>query len=91
MQYVKVAWLHNDLTDPVWFYIELGDDGYEVRKVELYLDGRAGYADDAREFGETRLADQPYSLDDIEPPEFELTEISREEFEKIWARTTVSR
>ncbi|HEY1216196.1 MAG TPA: hypothetical protein VGE93_21415, partial [Bryobacteraceae bacterium] len=40
VRYLKVAWHHDFAEDPVEIFSEVGDDDYEVRKVELFHDGR---------------------------------------------------
>jgi hypothetical protein len=86
MEYLKVKWIHSDPRFPVWKYTELDDDRYETRKVELFADGRCGYADDTEEAGGTGLGPYPeLPLGEIaKDPEFEAFQISKEEFEKVW-------
>jgi hypothetical protein len=57
---------------------------WEVRKVELFRDGRIAYAD-AKD-GTTSLGDQPVpSIEEIvSNPELAATSIVRDEFEEIW-------
>lgn len=86
MEYIRVKWKHTSSDEPVLLYSELDMDRYELRKVEIYLDGRKGYASATEEKAGTRLGDQPVpplaeiALDD----EFEPVEISKEEFETVW-------
>ena len=47
MRYLYVKWLHKDPGAPVHIYSEVGDDSYERRKVEIYADGRKGFADES--------------------------------------------
>ena len=87
MQYVFVRWLHDDASDPILLYSELGDDRFETRKVEIFIDGRIGLADDDFEHGGTSLGDQPIpELEEIaaDPEDFQPQEIRRVEFEAIW-------
>ena len=88
MRYMYVKWLHKDPGAPVQIYSEIGDDSYERRKVEIYKNGRKGFADTSEEYGGTALGVMPVPpLKDIAAqPEFEPKEISAEEFQKIWMK-----
>jgi hypothetical protein len=88
MRYMYVKWAHKDPGAPVHLYSEIGDDSYERRKVEVYKDGRKGFADASEEVGGTALGVMPVpSLKEIaEQPGFEPKEISAEDFQKIWMK-----
>lgn len=50
IRYVKVTWIHEDNEEcPSLYYYELDEDGYEIRKVEIFKDGRFSYIDKAIE------------------------------------------
>ena len=88
MKYLKVRWLHSDPNDPIWLYSEIDSNRWEIRKVELFADGRAAFA------GPDRASEDPRCLLSIEPlpdsreiasdPQFLVTEISKSEFEEVW-------
>jgi hypothetical protein len=86
MRYIHVSWLHDDLDEPSELYSELDEESFEVRKVEVYRDGRVGFADSSESTGSTRLGLVPVpSLGEIaDDPEFRPEEISRAEFEQMW-------
>ena len=86
MRYIKVKWRHASDSEPVLLYSELDDNRFEVRKVEVYADGRCGYADGVSNSGDTRLGEVPVPpLDEIAADsDFEPTEIAREEFDEAW-------
>jgi hypothetical protein len=88
MQYIKVTWKHMHPDDPILLYSELDDDRWEVRKVEIFRHGSAGYASRTESKGSTRLGIEAIpSLSKIaSDPEFEPAEITREEFEEVWLR-----
>ena len=88
MRYLYVKWLHKDPGAPVHLYSEIGDDSYERRKVEIYADGRKGFADGTEQAGGTILGVMPVpSLKEIAAqPEYEPKEIEQEEFQRIWLR-----
>jgi len=88
MRYLYVKWLHKDPNAPVHLYSEVGEDSYECRKVEIYADGRKGFADSSEEAGGTVLGSMPVpSLKEIAAqPEFEPKEIPQEEFQRIWLK-----
>ncbi|MFG2023820.1 DUF6881 domain-containing protein [Streptomyces sp. NPDC048825] len=89
MEYWKVDWLHEFQSEPIRFYSEIGEDGYEVRKVQLYRDGRKLKTDALHESGEIGLSEIPVgSIEDVSSqPEFSACVISREEFEREWQHT----
>ncbi|WP_308297194.1 MULTISPECIES: hypothetical protein [unclassified Streptomyces] len=81
-----MEWLHDFPSELVIFYSEIGEDGYEVRKVQRYRDGRTLKADELHESGEIGLSEIPVgSIEDVaSQPEFSAFVITREEFEKEW-------
>ncbi|MCW3463688.1 DUF6881 domain-containing protein [Chitinophaga nivalis] len=90
MMYIKVLWIHEEDTDPVWLYSEIDEKMYEVRKVEVYADDSFGFAGAGMEFGGTMLGEVP--VPDIEEiaqdPAFIPTAIMQEEFERVWEQYT---
>jgi hypothetical protein len=87
MQYLKVKWIHTNPEYPVWLYSELDNDRWETRKVEVFSNGTIGFADSAESFGTTELGIEPIPrLEEIvSDPQFLPEEISRNEFDEIWA------
>jgi hypothetical protein len=86
MTYIAVRWIDASSTDPVLLYSELNPERWEVRKVEIYADGTAHFADTTQHSGITELGLLP-----APPPEeisaspyFDLREVSPEEFETVW-------
>lgn len=59
MKYIKIQWLHNTKMDPTLLLSELDDDRYEIRKIEVFLDGRIGFASDMESSGGTFLGEKP--------------------------------
>lgn len=88
MIYILVKWTHNLNDEPVLLFSELDDERWEKRKVEVYADGRMGYASGEERVGNTGLGKVPVpSLDEIaSDPEFDPSEISQMEFERIWVK-----
>ena len=90
--YLWVRWIHNSPTYPVILISELDEHRLETRKVEIFSDGRKGFADDKEEVGGTRLgivADPPLAeIDD--DPQFEPREITAVEFEAEWRNRRLS-
>jgi hypothetical protein len=64
----------------------LDSDRFELRKVEIWADGRAGYAGPNCEYGGTRLGLEPVpTFEEIAAdPEFKPVEVTQAEFEAIW-------
>ncbi len=88
MRYLRVQWLHFHPDEPVEIYSEINDDGWEVRKVEVFPDGSVGFASSSEGIGSTMLSVEPLpALEEIRSdPQFKPTEISRQEFEKMWEK-----
>jgi hypothetical protein len=90
MEYIKILWKHLEKNYPRQIYVQLNDQRYEVRKVEIYEDDRIAYADGNAENG-AFLSPEPYtSLDEFNSSngidEVFATVISAEEFEQAWRR-----
>ena len=88
MTYLKVRWIHSHADEPVLLYSELDEYRWEKRKVEVFADGHCVYASAAASAGSTQLSEGPIpSLAEIaDDAQFEPLEITREEFEDVWAR-----
>jgi len=78
--------MHTSQDYPVMLYSELSNDMWEIRKVEVYADGRTDFADSDKRSGNTKLSIEPYPslLEIAADPQFEPIVISAEEFESIW-------
>lgn len=88
MTYIRVAWLHDLIDEPVTLYSELDADRFEVRKVEVFRDGSCGYASASECAGGTDLGDvaAPGIEELNRMGEFEAVEITPAEFESEWIR-----
>jgi hypothetical protein len=88
MKYLRVGWKHQHLDEPVILYSELDDNRFEVRKVEVFRNGRCGYASAEGASGGTKLGllAMPELSEIAKDPQFEPIEITQEEFETVWAR-----
>jgi hypothetical protein len=86
-RYQKVRWYHDFPDEPVVLYSEI-ESGFEVRKVEVYRDGRHDYADRSRSTGTTVLGEKlmPEVEDINQDPEFSSRAITGGEFEAVWRR-----
>jgi hypothetical protein len=90
MKYIRVGWSHENPAYPVLLYSELDRDSWEVRKVEVYSDGRMGHAAHNSACGGTKLGivPTPPLAEIASDPQFDPAEISAEEFESIWNKAT---
>ncbi len=86
MRYIRVEWRHDDQDEPVMLLSELDDESYETRKIELFRDGRGGFADASESLPPTQLGLVPVpELREIAIfPEFRPEEITKAEFERAW-------
>jgi hypothetical protein len=90
-QYIDVTWKHQNLGDPIRLVSELGDDRFELRKLEFFLDGAVDASDGSRETSRTRLglAAVP-SLGEInQDTQFEASGITQDAFEGLWLQHAV--
>ncbi len=85
-----VVWHHSVAEDPVDLYSEIVD-GWEKRKIEVYADGHAGFAEPGRNSLGTLLAED--IMPDMEminaQAEFSGRYITREVFEQLWAKHVI--
>ena len=89
MRYVHINWIHDFKAEPIHIYSEVGDDDYEIRKVEVFPDGKLGFASDALTQHGTELGDQPFPvLEEIngkdEWEEMIGQQIDQSTFEAMW-------
>jgi hypothetical protein len=91
MPYIAVKWLHSFSDEPVLLLFELDEQRWEVRKIEIFRDGTAGFADATRETATTALGQLPVPpLAEIaSDPEFEPREITQTVFEVWWQAVVV--
>jgi hypothetical protein len=84
--YIRVFWRHEAVNEPIELWSELDGDRYETRSLEIYRNGRVGYADATEEVGGTALCDLPLPpLAEIgSDPQFDPQEVSQAEFEVLW-------
>ncbi|WP_433194485.1 DUF6881 domain-containing protein [Nocardia sp. CA-107356] len=90
MKYLKVLWSHNFPDEPVELFSEINDDGWEVRKVEIFSDGHSDWADTTQSKGTSMLSEKrmPSIAEIAEQPEFSPQQITPSEFEEIWRQST---
>jgi len=91
MKYIRVAWNHapDDRDDsPVLIYSELDSERNEIRKIHVFSDGRVEYASAEGGTSNTDLSETAIpELEEIaSDPVFSPSEITREEFEALWAK-----
>jgi hypothetical protein len=86
--YLRVDWHHEFPDEPITLYSEVGDDGYETRKVNVFADGHLEGADDDHETAHTGIGEIPLPpIAEIdERDEFSAEEINRDTFEALWTQ-----
>ncbi|MFF7704339.1 DUF6881 domain-containing protein [Streptomyces lydicus] len=87
VQYWKVSWHHHFTEEPVTLFSEIGEDGYETRKVQEYRDGRLLRTDGSDETAEIGLSEVPVGhISDVSvQPEFSAFTITEGDFEAVWS------
>ncbi|GAB4019863.1 DUF6881 domain-containing protein [Spirosoma koreense] len=90
MRYIQVDWIHNYPDDPTQLYSEVGEDGYEIRRIDIYRDGRIERVSEDTQDEYNFLNPQVYpSLEELnskdEWDEVKAQEIIKDDFETIWA------
>ena len=85
--YIRVRWLDPSPDDPVELWSELDPDRFELRKVEIWADGRVGYAAPKTAVGGATLGFEPVpTLEEMgADPQFAPETISQSEFDELWA------
>lgn len=86
MKYLKVEWHHDFSDEPKVTYSEVGTNGYESRKVEVFPDNSYGFSSEEISSSKTFLSDLPFPDDIASNDEFTPTVITREKFEEVWSR-----
>lgn len=86
MEYIDAIWKHLFDEYPVRLVSELGEDRYELRKLEFFRDGTVDVVDGTRETLRTGLgtAAVPTVVEINQDPEFEAVTISAADFEALW-------
>lgn len=88
MKYIKVNWRHSFELEPIVIYSELDSASLELRKIEILKDGRMDYAGEGISRGNAKLSEEPIpTLKEIAgDPQFEPSEITKEEFDEMWVK-----
>lgn len=83
MEYVKYYWKYIDDETPILIFAELDDERYSTRQVSVFLDRHIEIMGDK----EVYVSEEPYpSNEEINNMgEFKIFNISKFEFERIWA------
>jgi len=86
MRYSRLKWTHSSPTEPIEILSEHDQDGWECRKVEVFVDGSMRYAGDGDPAGGSKLSLIPCPPDEevVSEPEFRVTGMTQAEFEAVW-------
>lgn len=84
----RIVWKHGYADEPIVLYAEIDSNGFEVRKVDEYKDGRLVRADRSAGAGSTFVSDYFIPGIDVinQAPTFDASSISAAEFEQVWDR-----
>jgi len=88
MEYIDVAWRHENPDYPVRLVSELNDQRFEVRKLEFFADGTVGFASEDCSVRGTELGTVAVPpLDEINAEsQFHGLSVDRASFEELWRR-----
>jgi hypothetical protein len=93
MRYLKIENHLNarsDLSLPIASYSEIDVGNWEVRRVDVFVDGSSGYAAQDVQAGSKGLCELPLppldEMPDAPNAPYLTTEITVEEFELVWTR-----
>lgn len=77
---------------PLRNYVEIDEEGYEVRKVNFYRDGEVEIADETHETRRTGLGERPLPELEVlsEIIQGPVIEINKEKFEQVWLTYSTS-
>ena len=86
LRFIDVDWIHDFEEEPIRLVSEIDSDGYETRKLEIFREGKIGFATSTQSSHDTDLSEKPIpSLKEInESPEFVGKEISKQTFNDLW-------
>ncbi len=86
MEYLKVEWIHGWDDEPIVIYSEIDGRRREIRKIEVFRNGRVGYAVGKVAQGGTLLSETPlpplYSI--ASDRQFKPHKITQQSFEQVW-------
>jgi hypothetical protein len=84
--YIHSLWRAAPPDSPVEFWSELDPQRYETRKIEIFADGRVGYASNRGTTQDTRLSIEPLpTIAEIRAEgEFQINEIAKADFDAKW-------
>ncbi|HTI21174.1 MAG TPA: hypothetical protein VL652_09290 [Kutzneria sp.] len=87
MRYQQVRWQHDHPDEPVDLFSEVGPDGYEMRRVDRFADGRLQWSDDTGAGTGQGVGEVP--IDPVAEINavagFLAAEITQARFERVWA------
>ncbi|SKB10104.1 hypothetical protein SAMN06295964_3102 [Aeromicrobium choanae] len=88
MRHLQVRWSHGSTDHQVMLYSEIDNDGYEIRKVDEYANGRLDLAGEGIETGSTGLGTERIPpMEEINvDPQSRAAPLDPVEFEQIWDR-----
>jgi len=87
MNYVQLKWHHTYPDEFIEIYAELDAEGWEIRRVEIFRDGKMTFASEVQSSENCWLAETPWPDDMAEinqDPQFEARLINQAQFEQVW-------
>lgn len=86
MRYSRLQWNHPSPTEPIEILSEYDENGWELRKVELFRNGSVRFAGATESVGGSKLSliQRPPDSEVISEPEFRVFALTGDEFERAW-------
>lgn len=83
MRYFRTYWNQSSLEYATWIYSEVDNNGFETRKIELFLDGHYNYFDETTPFDLGEFLTDEEIQEVNKESEVHMLEIRREDFEQV--------
>lgn len=86
MEYIKVKWLHASPSYPTEIYSEVDNNRFEVRKIEVYLDGTINYFDSVNNNQGLGTVPIPSVEEIMKQEDFLALKIDKSFFDLVWSK-----
>ncbi len=86
MEYMRIDWNHDFDDEPVTMFLEIDNNQFERRRLEIFRDGSTGLAESVEDHGRTQLGwlEVPPAEEISAEAGFSAKIISKTDFENVW-------